>query len=159
VLNDAADNSVELQNRLALAVKTCCQLKLFWDKANTGAHWKLRVFNAIVRSKLMYGLENLQLTHAEMNKLDAFQMKSLRRILNIPPTFIDRTQTNQVVREQVNNMVLMRQIFLGCGKTRSSNYLDIFFVQTTKTHFGKCSSHTTVSHQEISHSKEEVGQN
>lgn len=101
VLNDAADNSVELQNRLALAVKTCCQLKLFWDKANTGAHWKLRVFNAIVRSKLMYGLENLQLTHAEMNKLDAFQMKSLRRILNVPPTFIDRTQTNQVVREQV----------------------------------------------------------
>ena len=49
----------------------------------------------------MYGLENLQLTHAEMNKLDAFQMKSLRRILNVPPTFIDRTQTNQVVREQV----------------------------------------------------------
>ena len=33
--------------------------------------------------------------------LDAFQMKSLRRILNVPPTFIDRTQTNQVVREQV----------------------------------------------------------
>ena len=28
-------------------------------------------------------------------------MKSLRRILNVPPTFIDRTQTNQVVREQV----------------------------------------------------------
>ena len=36
-----------------------------------------------------------------MNKLSAFQMKSFRRILGVPPAFIDRTQTNQVVREKV----------------------------------------------------------
>ena len=32
----------------------------------------------------MYSLEVIQLTQNELNKLDAFQMKGLRRILNIP---------------------------------------------------------------------------
>lgn len=49
----------------------------------------------------MCSLENIKLTQAEMNKLHVFQRKSFRRILGVPPTFIDRTQTNQVVREQV----------------------------------------------------------
>ena len=30
ILTEAADNSAELQNRLALAIRTCSQLKLFW---------------------------------------------------------------------------------------------------------------------------------
>ena len=93
ILTEAADSLAELQNRLALAIKTCSQLKLFWTKANTSAQWKFRVFNTIVRSKLMYSLENVQLTQAEMNKLDAFQVKSFRRILGVPPAFIDRTQS------------------------------------------------------------------
>ena len=46
----------------------------------------------------MYSLEVIQLTKSELNKLDAFQMKGLRRILKIPSTVIDRAQTNQVSR-------------------------------------------------------------
>lgn len=75
VLNDILDNSIEFQNRLPLAIKTYCQLKLFWDKANTSTHWKFKVCNIIVISRFMYGLENLQLIHAEISKLDTFQMK------------------------------------------------------------------------------------
>ena len=75
VLNDILDSSVEFQNRLPLAIKTYCQLKLFWDKANTSAHWKFKVYNIILISRFIYDLENLQLIHAEINKLDAFQMK------------------------------------------------------------------------------------
>ena len=40
-------------------------------------------FYATVRSKLPYGLECLQLTEAEQSRLDAFQMKGIRRILQI----------------------------------------------------------------------------
>ena len=50
----------------------------------------------------MYSLEVIQLTQNELNKLDAFQMKGLRRILKIPSTFIDRAQTNQVVPQKTN---------------------------------------------------------
>ena len=60
---------------------------------HTSIAWKLRVFNSIVISKLMYGLETIQLTQTELNKLDSFQMKCIRRILKVPPAYIDRTQT------------------------------------------------------------------
>lgn len=69
-------------------------MKLFWNKANTSIRWKIQVFNAIIRSKLLYGLECIQLSNAEISRLNSFRNKSLRRILGKPPTFIDRSETN-----------------------------------------------------------------
>ena len=59
--------------------------------------------NAIVRSKLLYGLEAIQLTQTEISKLNAFQNRSLRRILKIPPTFIDRSYSNQRMYEEIRD--------------------------------------------------------
>ena len=59
-------------------------------------------FNAVIITKLTYGLETVQFTEYVGNRLDVFQMKGLRKILNIPPTFIDRSWTNQKVSEEVN---------------------------------------------------------
>ena len=61
------------------------------------------MFNAIVRSKLLYGLERVHLTNAELSTLNAFQNKSLRIILHIPPTFIDREQTNASMYDKTRN--------------------------------------------------------
>ena len=94
MLSDNFDNKAEVSNRLGDCIATCNRLKLFWAKAKTSIRWKIQVFNAVVRSKLLYGLECLQLTAADISRLNAFQNKSLRRILGIPPTFIDREQTN-----------------------------------------------------------------
>ena len=47
--------------------------------------------NAIIKSKLLYGLECIQLTEAELKSINAFHMKGLRRIIKAPPTHIDRT--------------------------------------------------------------------
>ena len=91
LLTDSFDNRAEVMNRLGDCVATCRRMKLFWNKANTSVKWKIQVFNAIVRSKLLYGLEAIQLTQTEISKLNAFQNRSLRRILKIPPTFIDRS--------------------------------------------------------------------
>ena len=41
----------------------------------------------------------MQLTPAQQSRLDAFQIKCLRRALHIPPTFIDRQWTNAKVLE------------------------------------------------------------
>ena len=72
-----------------------CPTEAFWDKAHTSIELKLRVFNSIVISKLMYGLETIQLTQTELNKLDSFQMKCIRRNLKIPPhTLTERKQIN-----------------------------------------------------------------
>ena len=53
-------------------------------------------------SKHFGGLEILQLNTNHLKRLDAFQQKYLRRILNIPPTFINRIWTNARVLEAVS---------------------------------------------------------
>jgi len=101
LLTDSFDNASEIANRLGDCIATCNRLKVFWTKANTSVKWKIQVFNAIIRSKLLYGLECIQLTDAEISKLNAFQNKSLRRILGKPPTFIDRSETNQKMYDEI----------------------------------------------------------
>jgi len=100
LLTDTNDNHAELNNRIADTTATANKLKIFWQKAKTDVKWKLQVYDAIVKSKLLYGLECIQLTQVEQNRLDAYQMKGIRRILSIPPTFVDRTWTNKMVMER-----------------------------------------------------------
>jgi len=51
---------------------------------NANTKWQLLIFDEVVRSKLLYGLETIQLTGAMLKKIDAFQIRCLRRILRIP---------------------------------------------------------------------------
>ena len=55
--------------------------------------------NPVIITKIAYGLETSQFTKNAAGKLDAFQMKGIRKILKIPPTFIDRSWTNEKVLE------------------------------------------------------------
>ena len=102
ILTDTNDNHSEINNRISDCIVTSNRLKLFWNKAKTTIKWKLQVFDAMIRSKLLYGLETIQLTQNEKLRLDAFQMKGIRRILQIPPTHVDRTWTNELVMEKAN---------------------------------------------------------
>ena len=52
-------------------------------------------------SKLLYGLETLIATETTLHKLNTFQMKGLRKILGVPPTFIDRSHTDESVRQHI----------------------------------------------------------
>jgi len=98
MLTDTNDNHAEISNRRAECAATCNRLKIFWKKATTTSKWKIQVFDAIIRAKLLYSLECIQLTAVEQDRIDAFQTKGLRRILGIPPTHIDREWTNEKVR-------------------------------------------------------------
>ena len=98
LLTDTVDNRKEIMSRIFDSTRTCNKLKLFWNKARTSLRWKIKVFHSIIRSKLLYGLECIQLNQAERNKLNAFQIKCYRRILHIPPTSVDRTVTNEDVK-------------------------------------------------------------
>ena len=60
------------------------------------------MYNAVVTSKFAYGLETLQFTDKSLNKMNTFQLKGLRKILGVQPTFIDRTQTNARVLALAN---------------------------------------------------------
>ena len=61
---------------MVMPFKTAKHMKFFWNKANTSIKWKLQVFNAVGTSKILSGLESIQLTQADLKQLDALQVKN-----------------------------------------------------------------------------------
>ena len=109
-------------------------LQIFWKHSNCDKQFKLRVYNSVIRSKLMYGLESAQLGLAELRQLDNFQLKGFRKILNLATTFgqmvqeKSRTNTNVFVRKQAQmaakgpqkvKKTTTKTTFLSSGHSRS----------------------------------------
>ena len=103
ILSDTIDNHKEISPPLAEGMVTCNRLKLFWGKRETPSNGKVTVFNSVLKSKVLYGFETIQLTTNDISKLSAFQVKGLARILHLPHTFIDRTYSNQRVLDILRN--------------------------------------------------------
>ena len=73
------------------------KLGMFWDNPNCPTRFKLQVFDAVIRSKLVYGLNSTELSAGAISHLNAFQLKGLRRILKMKTTFVERSNSNQKV--------------------------------------------------------------
>ena len=73
------------------------KLDQFWRKANPSERMKINVYDAVIRAKLLYGLESAPMPESVKHKLDVFQLKGLRKILNIKTTFVDRSYPNKAV--------------------------------------------------------------
>ena len=58
----------------------------------------------LVQSKLVYGLESLQMTQKQMERFDTFLYRGLIKILKVPSTFIDRTYTNKWLLDKANEV-------------------------------------------------------
>ena len=78
-----ASRSTEINSRISKALGTCRKLKTFWRKTNAKVEWKIQVYNAIIISQLIYGLNTLNITPALKNRLNAVHMRGIRYILNI----------------------------------------------------------------------------
>ena len=55
-------------------------LQILWKNPNCPNKFKLQIQDAVIRSKLAYGLDSPQLTSGEMSRLNAFQLKGLRKL-------------------------------------------------------------------------------
>ena len=87
-LNQEVNVKHEILNKLQTVRITWTKLLPYWKASNANTKWKLRIFDAVIRAKLLYGLETVHLTQAMLKKIDAFQIRGLRKILNLPSTFI-----------------------------------------------------------------------
>ena len=58
---------------------TMNKLDLFWRHSDCPAHVKVYTADAVLRSKLLYGLESAQLIPSVLNKLETFQLKAFRK--------------------------------------------------------------------------------
>ena len=102
-MNDKADPEREIAKRKKTCMITLNKLHIFFYNSDNTVTRKLQMFNAIIRAKLMYGLETVVMNPRVQNMLDTFQLKCLRKIFKIPTTYIDRQFSNDYVRLQINN--------------------------------------------------------
>ena len=98
---------MEIQNKIRDVNITWNRLKQIWkqNKNDRDKRWKILVFDAVVKSKLIYGLETVHLTESLNKHIDSFYIRSLRNILGWKSTFVDRTKTNRDVINEVTRIV------------------------------------------------------
>lgn len=97
--NILADGSYkkEIRHRITNTWITVWKLDLLWKKAPVSLKWKLRVFGAVIISKLLYGLEAIPFTEQHCKELDAFQYRGLRKILGIKHSYWSGVKNKQVL--------------------------------------------------------------
>ena len=98
-LNQEVNIQHEILSKIQEVRRTWCKLSSYWKATTASKKWKLIVFDAIIRSKLLYGLGTVHLTQAMYNRIDAFQYRGLHRILGMPSTFTNRANTNKKLFE------------------------------------------------------------
>ena len=80
-LNKHNDTTKEVRSRLKDAMITMKMMHTFWNHSNCSVRFKLTVLQAVLYSKVLFGLESAELTATALASLDVFQLKGLRKIL------------------------------------------------------------------------------
>ena len=81
------------------------QLDTFWKTTVCPTRWKLQVYDAMIRNKLLYGLETVHLTQTQQKKVNAFQLRGIRKILGLSTTFVNRSNRNEYVLQRANEEI------------------------------------------------------
>lgn len=106
-VNKEGGTNEEIRTRIAKAQNCFCRLNNVWRSSKLVSSTKLNLFNALVKSVLLYGCETWKLTKAQNNKLDAWQNKCLRKILQI---YWPYTISNVQLYSQTRQMPLQNTI-------------------------------------------------
>ena len=76
----------------------------------------MHIFQAIVAAQVLYGLSSSWLTTAQVQRLNGFQARCLRRILRIPSSFVSRISNKSVVEraktKSFSSQLLKQQLLL-----------------------------------------------
>ena len=103
LLNTKADPVIEVNRRIGAAGAVWRTLQEFWRKGKPSRRKRISFYDALIVSKLTYGIHTLPLTDAHLTKLDAFVYKGLRQIMSYSTTFVDRNNTNDKLMQLVNH--------------------------------------------------------
>ena len=103
-LSKSPGSGKEVSAKISQCYVILQKLQIFWKNPNCPTRFKLQVYDAVVRSKLVYGLDSVQLNTGLLKHLNAFQMKGLRKILNMKASYIDRTNTNATILRKASEI-------------------------------------------------------
>ena len=77
---------------------------------------KIRVYSAVVVTRLLYSLSSAWLNVAELRRLNGFHCRCLRRVLRIKPSFISRVSNSRVLQAadqiELGRQLLQQQLVL-----------------------------------------------
>ena len=99
IVTTDGDCTREINMRISKAGQAFAMLKTVWRSQQLSTHTKIRIFKSNVLSVLLYGSECWKTTTTIEKKLDVFQTKCLRRILQI---FWPNRITNEEVYERTS---------------------------------------------------------
>ena len=105
VLTKTVNIASEISNRIASAMSTWRCLDIFWKEAKCSLKNKVLIYNAVIQSKLLYALETIEIPTHLLSRLEAFQLKGLRKILRMSTTYVNRKNTNAEVFRRANLQV------------------------------------------------------
>ena len=104
-MNNKADPAKEVSRRIKECMATLNKLHVYLYNSDNTITRKLQMFNAILRSKVMYGLETIVMNTAVLDRLDVFQLKCLRKILKLLTTYMNREYSNDCIRMTINQKI------------------------------------------------------
>ena len=104
-LTAKAESRKEINRRKGECTLIWRKLETFWKHSNCTEATKIHIYDAVIKSKLLYGLDSANLTQGMQDDLDTFQLKGLRQILHKDTTWAQikhgqqPTNTNEEIWE------------------------------------------------------------
>ena len=86
------------------------KLGTFFKHSNCPTFFKITVYDAVVRAKLLYGIESIALNPKTRESLNIFHLKGLRQILKMDTTFVNKSNSNEKVFTQAANHMKKNRI-------------------------------------------------
>ena len=105
------DSMKEINTHIAVAASTFTKLNNIWKSKDLGRNTKLKPFNSCIVPVLTYGSENWKSTQATDQKLNSFENKCLRKLMNIKwSDFVTNSDLrNKTHQEYVSNIIRKRR--------------------------------------------------
>lgn len=119
-------STTDVKVRVGRAATAMASLGKIWSDRRLSVNTKLRLYNSLVLSILMYGAETWSLTTTQERHLDAFDTRCLRRILGVKwYDFVSNTVLRQTTNQPpVSQLVRAARLRLFGHLARSSPPLE-----------------------------------
>ncbi|XP_072386768.1 putative uncharacterized transposon-derived protein F52C9.6 isoform X1 [Diabrotica undecimpunctata] len=95
-INDQSDPQQEIKTRIQMARQAFVKFRPLLCNQNLHFEIRYRMVKCYIWSILLYGMETWTLKKTSINKLEAFEMWSLRRMMRIP--WVDRVRNDDVLK-------------------------------------------------------------
>ena len=105
----------EIKTRLAMATAAMAKLSRFWKSKTISFNTKMKLFKALVLSILLYGCESWTMTAETTRRIQTFETKCFRRLLDIS---WKEHKSNDFVRSQVAQLAGPQEPLLALVKRR-----------------------------------------